>query len=231
MNIKIFYDGVDVGDYSHHQDVVGFTTNLSFMAQGNRNKYVEFSTECLEHANGRPISFQAWADDIDEIEAQARIINSWGENVYVKIPVVTASGSSTVELIRKLHDENIKVNVTVVHTLNQIDSLLDIFSNENQTPTIVSVFAGGISDAGVSPEPIVRYCTDRLTKYSHVETLWAGCQRVLSVIDAERCGCEIVTAPGPIIDKLVRLGKDLDEVAVAKSELFRSDAIESGLEF
>lgn len=229
MDIKIFYDGVNMDKYCDHPSVVGFTTNLSFMAQGNRNRYLEFSEESLEYAKGRPISFQVWAQDIDEMESQARVISSWGDNVYTKIPIVTAGGESTVDLIKRLHDEGLKINVTVVHSNEQLDSLVGIFNKE--VPTIVSVFAGGISDAGISPEPIVEKSVSQFSEHLNVETLWAGCQRVLSILDAENCGCEIVTVPDSIMDKMNRLGKELNGVALAKSKLFREDALSVGLTY
>jgi transaldolase len=230
-DLKIFYDGVNIDEFKSHPDVVGFTTNLSFMAQGGKSDYNEFAAEALDHANGRPISFQVWADNTEDMRTQAEVISSWGDNVYVKVPIVTSEGESTVDLIKDLHSQGIKVNVTVVHSFEHLWSLRDIFNKE--TPVVVSVFAGGIADTGKSPEGIVVKCCNVFEEYSNVEVLWAGCQRVLNVIDAAACGCDIVTVPDAIMKKLDRLlgDKDLNDVAVAKSRLFREDAVRAKIEF
>lgn len=229
--LKIFYDGVNFEKFANHPDVVGFTTNTSLMAEGGESDYNEFAAEALDHANGRPISFQVWADNVDEMREQVKTISCWGDNVYVKIPIVTCNGDSTLELIKEMHDDGVKVNVTVVHSLEQIWSLKDLFNKE--TPVIVSVFAGGISDTGLDPQQIVKKCSTLFEEHSNVEILWAGCQRVLNTIDALRCGCDIITVPDAIMKKLNRLNDeaDLNELAISKSKLFRDDAVKLGLRF
>ena len=224
--IKLFYDGTDLETYGSSVD--GFTTNTSYMKEAGITQYTKFAEECLAVADGRPISFQAWGDTLESLENQARRICSWGPNVYVKIPIVTVYGILTSDLIEKLHKEGLKVNVTVVHSVEQLALLqADVF--EYDTNAIVSVFAGGISDSGVSPEFLIRMAVEQFKDKSNVEVLWAGCQRVLSVKEAEWWGCDIVTVPGSILKKLDRLGKELNDVALSKSQLFSRDA--EGLRF
>jgi transaldolase len=193
------------------------------MKEAGVTDYTKFAKECLSVANGRPISFQAWGDTMESLEKQARRICSWGPNVYVKIPIVTVYGLSTVSLIKKLHKEGLKVNVTVVHSVEHLALLQgDVFGSNAEA--IVSVFAGGISDSGVSPEFLIRMAVEQFKNYPNIEVLWAGCQRVLSVKEAEWWGCDIVTVPCSVLKKINRIGKELDEVALPKSQLFSNDA-------
>ena len=229
MNVKIFYDGVNIKEFGELPYVVGFTTNTSYMAQANVSDFTAFAKDYLVLAKGRPTSFQCWAETEKEIIEQVKTIASWGENVYVKIPIVQSNGSSNGAVIKKLHDEGYKINITVVHTIPQIDESATLLSDK--TPAIVSVFAGGISDAGVHPEPIVKHSVDTFKDMKNVETLWAGCQRILSVVEADELGCEIVTVPDAVLKKYGRLGKDIHTVSVEKSASFHNDAIKAGFHF
>lgn len=224
MSIKIFYDGAIYGEHDKHPNVVGFTTNTSYVADaiGEGVSYREFAYSALECAAGRPISFQVVSKTLEGINKDAREILTWGENVYVKIPIVTALGESSVPIIQALHNEGKKVNVTTVYTTEQIDSLSEIFNAT--TPTIVSIFAGGISDTGIIPDNHVRYAVKVFEHLNNVEVLWAGCQRLVSIKEAELCGCDIVTVPGDLLRKTERFGIGLHQASVAKSKLFFTDA-------
>jgi len=229
MSVKIFYDGAVFGEYDKHPDVVGFTTNTSFVAAaiGEGVSYREFANNALKHANGRPISFQVVGSSLNDIEKEAREIVTWGDNVYVKIPIVSPLGESTIDVISRLHGEGNKVNVTTIYTLDQIESLSGIF--DKKTPTIVSVFAGGIADTGKCPDGYVRAAVDVFALHNNVEILWAGCQRLFSIKEAEMCGADIVTVPGDILRKTNRFGVDLETASVAKSKLFYDDGVKVGL--
>lgn len=229
MSVKIFYDGAVFGTYDKHPDVVGFTTNTSFVAAAIEEgvSYTDFATDALEYAKGRPISFQVVGSSLTDIEREAREILTWGDNVYVKIPIVSPLGESTVDIIRRLHHEGSKVNVTTIYTMEQIESLSGVFDKE--TPTIVSVFAGGIADTGQSPDAYVRTAADVFALHGNVEILWAGCQRLFSIKEAEMCGADIVTVPGDILRKTNRFGVDLETASLEKSKLFYADGVKKGL--
>jgi transaldolase len=229
MNIKIFYDGVNIKDFGHPPHVVGFTTNLSYMAAANHNNYTEFAKNYLALAGDRPVSFQAWGETEDDIINQTKTISSWGDNVYVKIPIVQSDGSSNAAVIKKLHDEGYKINVTVVHTIAQIDETATVLLGD--APAIVSVFAGGICHTGTYPDPIVKHSVDSFKDRPNVETLWAGCQRLLNIMEADRVGCQIITIPDGVIKNYHLIGQDLHTTSVKKSKLFRDDAIKAGIHF
>ena len=232
MSIKIFYDGSEVWQWSANKiGVDGFTTNASFVASENLQHrlitYKEYATEALSFAKGKPISFQVVSKTIEDIEKDAREILTWGDNIYCKIPVVTANEESAVELIQKLHSEGFKINITTVYTKEQIQSVSEVLGKE--TPAIVSIFAGGISDTGIHPEPYVIEAVNTFGDRDNVEILWAGCQRLLSIKEAEECGADIVTVPGDLLRKRDRFGIDIHEASVAKSKLFYNDALKANL--
>lgn len=215
---KIFYDGVNIKDYI--DQVEGVTTNTSFLAAAGITEYNTFIQESLQLVGTKPISFQVTKRTLEEIEAQARFFASLGDNVYVKIPIILPDETSTSTLIKKLSDEGIKVNVTCIHTMSQIEEAVN--SINPQTPSIISVFSGGISDSGTYPEKFITYAV-KLTENHNSDVLWAGCQRVLSIIEAEDLGCGIVTVPDSIMRKRNRIGVSVYDTSVKKSQTFFND--------
>ena len=226
--IKIFYDGTDIEKYSKNPHVCGYTTNTSFLKKAEVVEYEKYANSVLGMVKDDPISFQAFAKDFEEMEDQARKISSWGENVYVKIPVVNSDGESFLPVIKKLNGDGIKVNITTVYTVSQVEEIQKSLGN-TKTPTIVSVFSGRISDTGEYPETIVKYAVDTYSGNSNLEVLWAGCQRVLNIFDAIKVGCQIITVPDAPMDRLGRIGKDLHEFSVETSRSFRKDALDAKL--
>jgi transaldolase len=224
MKTKVFYDGADLEKWADHPMVEGFTTNCSFVSSviDEYESYENFSKKSIEIAGSRPISFQVVSEDKDGMERDAKKICSWGKNVYCKIPITTPTGECTVDLIEKLHSSGFNVNVTTIYTEEQIESLSSIFNKH--TPTIVSVFAGGISDTGKYPDYCIEKAVETFKDFSNVEILWAGCQRLLSIKEAQDKNVDIVTVPGDILRKTDRLGTSLHEASVAKSKLFYEDA-------
>ena len=220
MNIKIFYDGSSVAEFCNYAHVVGVTTNISFLKKAGIRDYKSFAMSTIPLMNGRPISFQVFDPTPEGIEKQAREITSWGENVYVKIPVVYPTGESAVSLIKKLSDEKLKINVTCVYTKEQIDEI----ANANLTHTsIVSVFCGRINDTGTDAIEIMTYANQSFANSPHIETLWAGCQRSRDIIDANACGTDIITVPAEPLKKMVRLGNDIHNFSVRTSVDFFND--------
>lgn len=222
MNTKIFYDGVSLEQFANTPSVVGFTTNTGFMNQAGIKDYKKFADRALELADGRPISFQAFATDTQELIHQAKTISSWGSNVWVKIPVVSEEGESHISVISSLLKEGVQVNVTTVFTKEQINSLAN--SIEEGQKAIVSVFAGRISDAGHDPEEYIRHAVKAFKYNPSVEILWAGCQCVYDVVRSDKCGCHIITVPDSPLKKLNRLSKDLFDFSVETSRGFGEDA-------
>ena len=215
---KIFYDGVNIKDYI--DQVEGVTTNTSFLAAAGITEYNTFIQESLQLVGTKPISFQVTKRTLEGIEAQARFFASLGDNVYVKIPIILPDETSTSTLIKKLSDEGIKVNVTCIHTMSQIEEAVN--SINPQPPSIISVFSGGISDSGTYPEKFITYAV-KLTENHNSDVLWAGCQRVLSIIEAEDLGCGIVNVPDSIMRKRNRIGVSVYDTSVKKSQTFFND--------
>jgi len=211
--IKIFYDGTDVAKWANDPIVQGFTTNTSFMKQGQKLNYTEFYDANKEVLGDRPISMQVWEEDPRE---QARKIAALGPNVWAKVPVTALSA------IEDLRGEGIKVNITAVFTKEQCKSLRRVVA-ANDTPVVVSIFAGRISDTGADPFPIVQYAVNLYSDLPHVEVLWAGCKEVLSIRHAIRAGAQIITIPDSIISRLNRLDKDLLEFSLETARDFNAD--------
>ena len=220
MNIKVFYDGSSVTEFCNYPGVSGVTTNISFLKKAGIKDYKSFALGAIPLMQGRPISFQVFDASTEEIEKQAREITSWGENVYVKIPVVLPDGMSTVPLIKELSDEGLKINVTCVYTKDQIDEIKHV---DLQHTSIVSIFCGRINDTGVDALDITTYANTSFADKNNIETLWAGCQRTRDILDAEACGTDIITVPEGPLKKMVRIGDDIHNFSVRTSIDFFND--------
>ncbi len=227
--IKVFADGAvirQVPELIERHNVRGFTTNPTLMAKEGIRDYQSFAKELLAVVGGRPVSFEVFADDLDEMHRQARVLAGWGENVYVKIPITNTRRESTAELVKSLSSSGVKVNVTAVFTPEQIAGLAGAF--DSGTPAVVSVFAGRIADAGIAPETIVRGALEQFAAQEHVEVLWASVREIYNVVAAAAVGCHIVTVPIAMLDKLGSLGKDLSDFSLETVKMFRNDALSSG---
>lgn len=220
MKIKVFYDGSSVSEYCNYNNVVGVTTNISFLKKAGIKDYKKFAKEVIPLMGDRPISFQVFDPTPDGIERQAREITSWGKNVYVKIPVVYPDGTTTVPLIKKLSNEGLKINVTTVYTKQQID---EIHEADLAGPSIVSVFCGRINDTGVDALDIMSHANTTFSSKPNIETLWAGCQRTRDILDADSIGTDIITVPEGPLKKMERIGNDIHEFSVLTSSDFFED--------
>ena len=189
--------------------------------------YRTFATQLLAVVGGRPVSFEVFADDIEEMRRQALTLAGWGENVYVKIPITNTRRESTAELVKSLSSAGVKLNVTAVFTPEQIVGLSRCF--DSGTPAVVSIFAGRIADAGIDPASIIGGALEQFQAQAHVEVLWASCREIFNVVSAASVGCHIVTVPIGMLDKLSSLGKDLAEFSLDTVKMFRADALASGL--
>ncbi|MFP5247610.1 MAG: transaldolase [Thermoanaerobaculia bacterium] len=232
MNLKIaiYADGADVRDMVAARDagiVKGFTTNPTLMRKSGVTDYAAFAKDALAATGGMPISFEVFADDFDEMERQAKLIATWGDAVFVKIPVTNTKGESAVELIRRLSAAGVKLNVTAILTLDQVRAVVDAL--DPNTPAIVSVFAGRIADTGVDPVPLMREAAQICASKPKAELLWASPRELLNIFQADEVGCHIITVTSDILKKFsTMVGKPLDELSLDTVKMFYNDAAAAG---
>lgn len=225
LKVKLFADGADLqGMLAMHANplIRGFTTNPTLMRKAGVTDYETFARQVLALIRDRPVSFEVFADDFEGMEQQARVIAAWGQNVYVKIPVVTTSGQFTGPVIRRLSRNEIPLNITAVMTVGQVAEVAEAL--DPKAPAIVSVFAGRIADTGVDPMPHMRECLAVLAQRPKAELLWASPRELLNIFQAEEVGCHIITATNDLLAKLQLVGKDLAEYARETVQMFYSDA-------
>jgi transaldolase len=229
LSTRIFADGADLdGILALAADprITGFTTNPTLMWKAGLTDYSEFAQRLLERITRHPISFEVFADGVDEMRRQARLIAGWGENVYVKIPVTTTSGESMVPLVRELSESGVKVNVTALFTTAQVE--LVTAAVRNGAPSYLSVFAGRIADAGIDPIPIMARSVDIMVDAPRAELIWASPREVLNVVQADSVGCHIITMTHDLLAKLDLLGKDLEQFSLETVQMFHRDAVAAG---
>lgn len=229
FRIAIYADGADVRDMIAARDaglVKGFTTNPTLMRKSGIADYEAFAREALDAVGGMPISFEVFADEFDEMERQAKLIATWGEGVFVKIPITNTRGESSVPLIARLSAAGVKLNVTAILTLEQVRAVVDALDPE--TPAIVSVFAGRIADTGVDPVPLMREAAGIVAAKPKAELLWASPRELLNIFQADEVGCHIITVTSDILKKLAMVGKPLDELSLDTVKMFFNDASAAG---
>jgi transaldolase len=229
LNVKIYADGADLESIrvlSMNPLIKGWTTNPTLMKQARVADYQRFAHEMLEVVDGKPTSFEVFSDDFDEMEKQAQQISGWGPNVYAKIPVTNTRGEPSADLVKRLASAGVRVNVTAVFTLDQVDWILDALAGG--PPSYVSIFAGRIADAGIDPIPTMREALVRLRRVPGTELIWASPREVLNIVQADEIACDVITVTHDLLKKLPTLGKDLDEFSLDTVKMFRADAIAAG---
>lgn len=229
LKIKIFSDGANVDDMIHadkENSVDGFTTNPTLMAKAGITDYLAFAEEVLLHIKDKSISFEVFSDEIDEMYNQAMTLKALGDNVYVKIPVTNTKQKYTYELVSKLSNEGVKLNVTALFTKQHIDEVFNAL-NKN-VPSIISIFAGRIANAGIDPEPTMIYASNLVSEYSNIETLWASSREVFNIFQAERSGTDIITLPPNLISGMKDIGRDLDDYSLDTVKMFFNDSVSAG---
>ena len=227
--IKLFADGADkqgILEMYNNPSIDGFTTNPTLMRKAGITDYVTFAKEILDEITDKPVSFEVFADEYKEMEQQALKISKWGENVYVKIPVMNTKKMPSYELIRYLSLKGVKINITAIMTLEQVRMVSE--SVIGGPSCFVSVFAGRIADTGVDPVPLMRQALKILKIAPNAELLWASPREVLNVYQAESIGCPIITATNDILKKLNLKAKDLTEFSQETVQMFYQDAQASG---
>ena len=229
MRVKIFADGADrasILELAKHPHIRGFTTNPTLMRKAGVADYESFAKQLIEEIPNRPFSFEVLSDDFEEMEQQALRIASWGSNVYVKIPISNTRAESSAPLISRLVRQRVKVNVTAVMTLSQVDSVVPIL--RDAPPSCISIFAGRVADAGCDPLPILCGALTRIRAYPQIELIWASPRELFNIVQADTIGCHIITVTHDLLRKLALVGKDLGEYSLDTVKMFRNDAVKAG---
>jgi len=231
LKVKLFTDGADTAqivEMAKNKWIAGFTTNPSLLKQAGVKDYAAFGRDLVAAVPDRHISFEVFSDEIPEMEAQARIINSWGGNVYVKLPVTTTRNEPLFDTVRKLSQEGIKINLTALFTGEHVDQ--GVAALDGGAPSVVSVFAGRLADFGIDYRPLMQRAIARARATKTVEVIWASTREVFNVVEADAMGCHIITAPADVLKKLPNLGtKTGAELSLAAVKAFRADALAAGL--
>ena len=228
LKIKIFSDGANLDemiDMNKKNFIHGMTTNPSLMNKAGIKNYKEFAKNVCKEIKIKPISFEVFSDDFSEMEKQAFEISSWAQNVYVKIPITNTKKESSIPLIKNLSKKNIKLNITAIMTLDQVKSVVSVLNE--QTPSIVSVFAGRVADTGRDPVPLMKESLRIMDANPKSELLWASSRELLNIFQAEDIGCHIITVTKEILSKLKFLNYDLSEYSLDTVKGFYNDAVKA----
>jgi len=228
MKTKIFCDSADfqtIKKFNKSPLVQGFTTNPSLMRLSGAKNYKTYSLKILKVCKKKPISFEVFGDSYDEMLRQAMVINSWGRNVYVKIPVVNSKGMYCGKVIKNLSDRGLKLNITAVYTASQVRKIIKSINKNSKT--IISIFSGRMSDVGKDPLPIIKESIKLTKKMKKVEILWASTREAYNYTQAKSCGCSIITMPSSIIEKISKFGKSYQELTLDTVQKFLDDSKKS----
>ncbi len=228
MNTKIFCDIAEldqVKKFNKKKIVKGFTTNPSLMRKAGAKDYKLYSKKILKICDNKPVSFEVFADEYEKMKIQAMKINSWGRNIYVKIPITNSKGKFMGKIIKELNNQNIKLNITAVYRAKQTEKILGIINKK--TKVIISIFAGRASDVGKDPIPEFKKSISMARKYKNVEILWASVREPYNYLQAKQLGCHIITVPPPIIEKIEKFGKSFNQLTVETVKTFLNDSKKS----
>ena len=229
LSVQIFADGADKNgmlEMYRKPFIKGLTTNPTLMKKAGIKDYEAFAKDILSEVKDKSISFEVFSDDLDEMERQGTKIATWGDNVYVKIPVTNTKGIPTYPLIKKLADKGVKVNVTAIMTLEQVRDV--VLSLNKDVNSYVSVFAGRIADTGVDPVPLMSAAVQITSMNPKAEVIWASPRELLNVFQADEIGCQVITVTNDILKKLELVGYDLNEYSLDTVKMFYNDALSAG---
>ena len=225
---EFYLDGANISDFEKYKSnnlIKGFTTNPSLMRKAGVKNYKKFCKKSIQIVKKKPISFEIFADEIEEIRYQAQLISKWGKNIFVKIPIINTKNISNARLIGELNKAGIKINVTAVFTLKQTKEVLKQIGKK--TPIIISVFAGRIADAGTDPKSEISKHLKISKGYKNVKILWASVRQSFNIIEAEKMKCHIITIPPEILVKLKNFNKNLNQFSIETVKMFYEDAKKS----
>ena len=228
MTTKIFCDSADlkiIRIYNKKKIVKGFTTNPSLMRKAGAKNYKSYSREILKIIKKKPVSLEVFADNYQAIKNQALKINSWGNNIYVKIPIINSKGVFMGKIIKELSKNNIKLNITAVYTANQTKKILNLINKKSKV--IISIFAGRAADTGKDPIPELKKSLNYAKKFKNVSILWASVREPYNYLQAKKLGCQIITIPPSIITKIENFGKSFDKLTQETVKTFLEDSKKS----
>ncbi len=230
LTTKIYADGADKAgmlELYRNPLIKGLTTNPTLMRKAGISDYEGFARDLLQSVTEKPVSFEVFADEFEEMREQALRIRDWGRNVYVKIPVLNPRGESSIPLIRDLARDGVRLNITAIMTERQASEVIGVL--ERDVPAVVSIFAGRVSDTGRDPMATMRSARRMLDHLPHAELLWASVREVFNIFQADDAGCHIVTVPHDILRKAIEMcGRDLDELSLDTVRMFDRDAKSAG---
>jgi transaldolase len=228
LKTKIFCDIAELSlikKFNKKKIVKGFTTNPSLMRKAGAKDYKSYSQKILQICKNKPVSLEVFADDYKEMKDQALKINTWGKNVYVKVPVVNSKGVFMGRIIKELNSQNIKINITAVYSSKQTEKILQLINKK--TRVIISIFAGRAGDTGKDPIPEFKKSILLANKFKNVEILWASVREPYNYLQAKQLNCHIITVPPSIIEKIEKFGKSFDKLTTETVEAFLIDSKKS----
>ena len=228
MNTKIFCDIAELNlikRFNKKKIVKGFTTNPSLMRKAGAKDYKSYSKKILKICNNNPVSLEVFADEYNEMKKQALQINTWGKNVYVKIPVVNSKSKFMGKIIKELNDQNIKLNITAIYSAKETKKILKLINKK--TKVIISIFAGRAGDSGKDPLPEIKKSIKMAKKFKNVEILWASVREPYNYLQARQLGCHIITIPPNIIEKIEKFGKTFKQLTEETVKAFLLDSKKS----
>jgi transaldolase len=229
LSVKIYADGAELNgivEMAKNPLIKGFTTNPTLMRKAGISDYKQFALEVIKAVPDRPISFEVFSDDFDEMYEQGIEIASWGKNVNVKVPVTNTQKQFAGNLISRLSEKGVFVNVTALMTLQQVKEVMNCLRGD--APAYISVFAGRIADTGRDPMPVMKEAADISRKRLGTEIIWASPRELYNIFQANEAGVQIITVANDILNKLSNIGKDLDEYSLETVKMFRNDAVKAG---
>lgn len=229
LRVKLFADGADKAGMMEMYAkpyIKGFTTNPTLMRKAGITNYAAFAKDVLKSIPDRPISFEVFSDDFEEMHRQALQIASWGPNVYVKIPITNTHRHSSTPLIGELAKKGVRLNITALMTLDQVRDVSEAIGS--RAPACISVFAGRVADTGRDPAPLMQKAVGLMKRYPNQELIWASPRELLNIFQADEIGCHIITVTNDILQKLDIAGKDLGDYSLETVKMFRDDAVKAG---
>jgi transaldolase len=225
LKINIFADGASIDDMfnlNKKNYISGFTTNPSLMKQARITDYKTFAMQILKKINLKSVSFEVTSDSFNEMEKQALEIKKWSKNIFIKIPFTNSKGQKTIDLIKRLSDRGLKLNITSVFTYQQAKEVLSVLNKNSEA--YISIFAGRIADTGRDPAKIIKKCVAASKKFKKVSILWASCREIYNIFEADKAGCHIITVPHTILKKFSIIGKNLEKYSVETARDFYLDS-------
>jgi transaldolase len=228
LNTKIFCDIAkldQIKKFNKKKIVKGFTTNPSLMRKAGAKDYKLYSKKILKICNNKPVSLEVFADEYEAMKIQAMQINTWGKNVYVKVPITNSKGKFMGKIIKELNNQKIKLNITAVYSSKQTEKILRIINKK--TNVIISIFAGRAADVGKDPIPEFKKSISLAKNYKNVEILWASVREPYNYLQAKQLGCHLITIPPLIIEKIEKFGKNFNQLTIETVKAFLIDSKKS----